>query len=370
MNKILIVGQTPPPYGGQAIMIGEIVKICTPFDEISEVRMAFSEDMNSIGKFKFNKIYELFRVIWSIWYKVLTIKPTVLYYPPTGGYNKIPFYRDFLILFLTRFLFEKTIFHFHAGGINELYNSLSSFQKRLFKIIYDKPDISIILTSNGHQDAQIVNSLSVKVIPYGISDVFANNNNFRSLIKGNKELIRIIFVGVVRESKGVMVLLEACKILVEKNCKFEVDIIGKVESELFQNTLNQYIESNSLDDYINLHGVKTGLDKFNLYCNADIFCFPTFFESETFGVVNLEAMMCSLPIVSTFWRGISEVVVDGENGILCPIKDSAKLAIVLETLINNPKLRIEMGKKGREIFEKKYTLEIFRKNIIETFETL
>lgn len=370
MKDILIVGQTPPPYGGQAIMIEEIRKFCIPFKEIRHVRMAFSEDMDSIGKFKWSKIYELFRIVFSIWSIVFKSRPSILYYPPTGGISKVPFYRDVFILLFSRFLFQKTIFHFHAGGMDELYKSLTSFERFFFKIVYSYPDVSIILTNKGQEDAKTVKSKLIKVIPYGINDFLKDSPQENDSIVTEGDSIKILFVGIVRESKGIMVLLESCKILKEKGYCFRVDIMGKIESDTFQKKIDNFIDAHQLNDVICFLGVKTGAEKYGIYKKSNIFCFPTFFECETFGVVNLEAMMFSLPIVATQWRGLSEVVREGENGMLCPIKNAEAIANALMFLINNPQKRIDMGRKGRELFEQNYTLEIFKKNIIETFKII
>jgi glycosyltransferase involved in cell wall biosynthesis len=52
-----------------------------------------------------------------------------------------------------------------------------------------------------------------------------------------------------------------------------------------------------------------------------VFCFPSFFNSEAFPVVLLEALACGLPIVSTRWRGIPSIVDDGECGLLVEPRD-------------------------------------------------
>jgi len=59
-SKILVVGQTPPPYGGQAIIIEQILNF--HYNDISfiHVRMNFSSDMNDIGKVQIKKFFELF----------------------------------------------------------------------------------------------------------------------------------------------------------------------------------------------------------------------------------------------------------------------------------------------------------------------
>jgi glycosyltransferase involved in cell wall biosynthesis len=65
---------------------------------------------------------------------------------------------------------------------------------------------------------------------------------------------------------------------------------------------------------LNFAGRKVGIEKWTAYRCADIFCFPTYYGPETFGNVLLEAMMFELPTVSTRWRAIPDIVVEGETG--------------------------------------------------------
>ena len=62
----------------------------------------------------------------------------------------------------------------------------------------------------------------------------------------------------------------------------------------------------------------------------------------------IEAMMMRIPVVATNIRGSREEVVDGETGLLIPVRNIAKLSEAFEILINNPQLRTSMGSRGRQ----------------------
>ena len=61
MKKILVLGQTPPPYGGQAIMIKTFLEGNYSHIKLFHIRMSFSKDMDEMGKVKIRKIFHLFR---------------------------------------------------------------------------------------------------------------------------------------------------------------------------------------------------------------------------------------------------------------------------------------------------------------------
>ncbi len=95
-----------------------------------------------------------------------------------------------------------------------------------------------------------------------------------------------------------------------------------------------------------------------LYSHATVFCCPSVYEP--FGLINLEAMACAVPVVATAVGGIPEVVVDGATGCLVPVeldpdgepRDPAgfarALAGALNRLLGDPARRRAMGAAGRQ----------------------
>ncbi len=78
---------------------------------------------------------------------------------------------------------------------------------------------------------------------------------------------------------------------------------------------------------------------------AHIACLPSYREGLPKSL--LEAAACGLPIVTTDAIGCRDVVEDGVNGYLVPVKEVAPLAAAVQKLIDNPGLRMAMGQKGR-----------------------
>ncbi len=359
MNKILFVGQTPPPFGGQAIM--QQVTLEGKYKKIRfvHVRMNFSKEMDEVGKFRLRKVFHLIYIICQIIFMRICHSPKVLYFPPAGP-NRIPMYRDIVILCCTRWLFEKTIFHFHAGGISELYRQLNPFTQLLFRFAYFKPDLAIQLSDLNPPDGSFLQAKKSVIIPYGIKDNYPEYNNENGIISKPPT---ILFVGVIRESKGVLVLLDACRQIKESGLLFRLQLMGHFESVEFQDCVETFIKLHDLNDMVQFMGVCVEEKKWEVYQSADLFCFPTFFESETFGVVIIEAMQFMLPVISTYWRGIPSVVQEGTTGILVPVKNSEALAVAIEQFLQDSELRKKMGDAGRVLFLKKFTLEDYYHNI-------
>ena len=125
-----------------------------------------------------------------------------------------------------------------------------------------------------------------------------------------------------------------------------------------------------LHDTVTWNGQVSGEEKWDFFRQADIFCFPTFYRTEGFPVVLLEAMMFGLPVVSTTWRGIPDMVEDGESGFLVPTQNPRAVADRLGQLIRDPELRNSMGSVGRKRYEEKFTVEKFRLRMEEVLSNV
>lgn len=96
-------------------------------------------------------------------------------------------------------------------------------------------------------------------------------------------------------------------------------------------------------------------DMSTVFQAAHVVCLPSY--REGLPKVLLEAAACARPIVTTDVPGCREVVREGENGLLVPVRDVQALSEALLRLINNSELRAQMGKCSRDIAVKEFSLE-------------
>jgi glycosyltransferase involved in cell wall biosynthesis len=363
MKKILIVGQTPPPYGGQAIMIEHLVKANFKNIDIQHVRMNFSRRMEDMGKFQIRKIYNLFQIILQICYYRLFKGIDILYYPPSGPTSAV--FRDMTILFFTRFLFRKTIFHFHATGLSQHLEN----KKWLFRFVFRKsfmyPDIAIHLSASCPKEGITLHAKKCIIVPNGLPDIVSKPNNIV-----HKKCLTILFVGILENSKGEMDLLRAVTILKQQQIEVKVKIAGEFKRQEYKENFFSFITNNHLNNNIKYLGVITGDTKKYHFINSDIFCFPSYFHSESFPLVLIEAMSFGLPIITTKWRGIPDMIEDGYNGFLINIKSPEQLAEKIIILKDNFDLRKQMSQNGRKIYEECYSLQQHLSRMETIFENV
>lgn len=361
--KVLVVGQTPPPFGGQALIIERFLRAGYTDVELIHVRMGFSSHMNELGRVRLGKIFHLFAVIANIFYRRFADGVRVLYYPPSGA-DRVPVIRDIVILLSTRWLFDKTVFHFHAGGVSELYDRLPRWQQWFFRKAYFHADAAIRISELNPEDGRQLAAKHEYVIPYGIDDPCPGTDSTPAeAIASPDEPLRILFVGILRESKGVTDLVEACGQLAARGVPFQLEMMGQWKSEEYARETHERVRQLKLEDRVKFLGVLTGPEKFAAFRRANVFCFPSFFNCETFGIVLLEAMACGLPTVSTRWRGIPSIVEEGQTGFLVDIRDVDALADRLTVLADDPELCQRLGRAGRAKFEREYTFAKFAERV-------
>ncbi|TKC13072.1 glycosyltransferase family 4 protein [Pedobacter polaris] len=363
-KRILVLGQTPPPYGGQALMLQTLLNGEYKNADLFHVRLEFSRDFDDMGSFKLYKFWSLFKAIVLTWVYRFYYGANILYYGPAGP-NKLGMYRDILLLAPIRFIFKKTIIHTHAGGSSRLYQDLNPIAKLIYRIAFFKPDVLITLTGYSHGDEVVMKAKELFVVPNGIKDEyplyvekFGNQRN---------QKLNLVYVGAMYEERGIIELVEAVHLLKQKNIDFCLQLVGIFIDTSFKEQIDLLIKNYGLDSDIIFLGTKINEEKWKIFSEADIFCFPTRVPSETFGIVLIEAMQFKVPIIAARWNGIPFVVDDQKNGLLVNPNDATDLAAKLELLINNEALRIEIGNNGRKKFEENYSIDTFLKNMDSVF---
>jgi glycosyltransferase involved in cell wall biosynthesis len=361
---ILVVGQTPPPYHGQAVMIQAFLD--GPYEKLRmhHLRMSYSDHMTQVGRLSSRKILHLFELIFQTYVRRLRIGRCYLFYPPAGP-NLFPLVRDVVYLLCTRWLFSGTIFRYDAAGVSERVATLPAPLRLLAHLAYGKATCSVRLSSYNPDDASAFRSRHSYVIPNAVPDHAAKlyGPSLEKFQKTPGSKPRVLFVGVLNESKGTLVLLDALAILLTQGFDLKADIVGEIESPIIRRKVEQRLKDPRLRNCVTLHGPLAGEAKWKIFREADVLAFPTFFESESFGLVAIEAMQFKIPVVATQWRGVQSVVVDGETGFLTPIRNPAATADAIARLLRDPERASRMGAAGRERYIAEYTMETFWKRM-------
>jgi len=319
--------------------------------QVFHTRLNYSQTTAQIGKVRIQKLFHLLRVILESSYTILRHRIDVIYYPP--GADPVPILRDIATLLVLRCFQRKLILVFHASGLCERVSSWRGFLFWIFRKAFFYPDGVIQKSALNPRDGEFIKARRTYIVPNGCPDEFERVANR----KPTNPVPVILFVGLLCEEKGVEVLIEAARLLRSRGQRFRIEFVGEFTSDAYRQRLLRDINAKGLEHCIEFCGRQIGDDKWEHYRGADIFCFPTHYSSESFGNVLVEAMMFELPVVSTVWRSVPGIVEEGVTGFLTEVKNPAAIAARLEKLLDDEQLRISMGRKGRERYLEKFTLE-------------
>jgi glycosyltransferase involved in cell wall biosynthesis len=363
-KKILFILHLPPPIHGSSVM-GDYIKLSSDINEAFDCRyvnLGTSESIGDIGKIGFKKLFKYVSLIWEVEKQLFFFRPNLCYL--TISSNGPGFFKDTLIVLLVRIFVVKLVYHFHNKGVSAKQNKV--INNLLYRFVFRKVDV-ILLSKHLYTDIwKYVPENRTHYCPNGIADL----EDKRQKIKVNStDTIEILFLSHLFESKGIYVLVEALKMLKDKDIDFHCTIIGE-EGNISEGQLRSKIEKAGLDNSILVEGKKFGEGKRTAWERAEIFVLPTFYHNECMPLVILEAMKQSLPVVSTFEGAISDVVEDGKTGFLVPQRDSTALAEKLELLIKNPGLRTRMGAAGRNKYAKEFSLATFSLRLMEILKEI
>ncbi|MFH1413397.1 MAG: glycosyltransferase family 4 protein [Candidatus Omnitrophota bacterium] len=103
-----------------------------------------------------------------------------------------------------------------------------------------------------------------------------------------------------------------------------------------------------------------------LYAASSVCVYPST-ASEPFGLTMLEALASGKPMVVTEAGGMPEIIKDGINGFIVPVKDFESLASRIIQLLSDGQLRDRLGYTGRQIVEQQYTKEIVAENTLNLY---
>lgn len=161
------------------------------------------------------------------------------------------------------------------------------------------------------------------------------------------ELPLILCAARLEQEKGIATLVEALQIL-RPHQHFNCVIAGEGSQ---REVLQHAIDVAGLGGQVRLLGFRA--DVLSLMRACDIFVLAS--PAEPFGLVLLEAMALSKPVVACSSGGPTEIVSAGETGLLVPPSNAEALAAALRTLLGDRDLAVRYGKRGRDRYERMFT---------------
>ncbi len=226
----------------------------------------------------------------------------------------------------------------------------------------------IIGTGYNHRD--------ITVIHHGIDqDVYSPKTDSRPVFKkypilrGKKIVFHPARMGL---AKGCDVSIKALRIIKERIPDVVLVLAGT--KNIIDWTQTQQKDIGYMVSLVKFLGLKDNVlidvfrleDMPKLYASSLVCVYPST-VSEPFGLTMLEALSSAKPMVVTETGGMPEIIKDGINGFIVPVKDFEALASRVIQLLASDELRERLGYTGRQMIEQQYTKEIIAENTLRLY---
>jgi len=176
-----------------------------------------------------------------------------------------------------------------------------------------------------------------------------NGERFRKKREIEKPLI--LYIGYLSRDKGAFDTVEALLQLGRQGIEAELALIGAISSE-FQEYFDELPEIEK--KIIHPLGTVEDSEKRDALSAASLLSMPS--RTDSFGITYLEAWTYGVPVIAARTWGVTDVVEDGNDGIVIPFGDVSSLSEAMRSLVDHPERAIKMGERGRaKVYQKHLT---------------
>jgi glycosyltransferase involved in cell wall biosynthesis len=397
--KLLIFAHIPPPHHGQSYAVKLMLdnyggdRRKSKFRnqpanrygiECYHVNARFSKTLEDVGELQAGKIaLILFYCAQAVWCRFRYGVDTFFYIPAPG--KPVALYRDWLVMLVCRPFFKRVIFNWRAAGLAKWLETVGSIRTRSFTYNRMKnADVSIVLSDFSRNDAEKLMARRVVTVAGGVPDPCPQfetdilprrlkriatrkkilSGEFQSASDADKT-VNVLYLALVSRDKGAFDAVEGIA-LANENCplQFRLTIIGGFASQTENRELHELIQKRGLQNAVEILGFVSAERKFEALRDSDLFCFPSYYLAEGQPASLIEALAFGLPIITTRWRAIPEMLPEDYPGFVSP-KSPGQIAEKLRLLATS-----EMPGQLREIFLRRFTIDQHLAKMAEAFHSV
>ena len=384
--KLVVFAHTPPPHHGQSYMVklmldslgGDARERDSSAPpprgiECYHVNARFSRGLSDVGEFQGAKILLIFWFCFQAVWLRFRYGVKNFYYVPAPGKN-VALYRDWLVMLLCRPFFKKIILHWHAAGLAKWLETENPVATRALTYrLFAPVSLSIVLSRYNVADAAKLLSQKICVVSNGVPDPCPDfetsllpqrQERFearRKIMAGEWNVdpmtVSVIFIAHCTHEKGLFAAAEAVllanRALAARGLPMEIKLTaaGNFVSAAEKAEFDRLQQITKYATVIEHAGFVSGERKDRLLREADLFLFPTQYLGENQPVNLIEAMSFGVPVVTTRWRSLPEMLPENYPGLVADQNPEALAAAILEVLV------AESGARLRAHFAAHFTLE-------------
>jgi len=372
--------------------------------ECYHVDARFSQKLEDIGDVRLSKFLLLVGYcLEAIWCR-FRYGVTHLYYIPAPG-KRSALYRDWLVMFLCRPFYKRIILHWHAAGLAKWLERVAQIRSRSITYrLLKQVDLSVVLSNYNRGDAEKLFARRIAVVGNGIPDpcptfdvtlLPRRKARVAARVKllagqpltaselgaagGDPSVFKLFYLAHCTREKGLFDTVDAVALanraLVAARSPISLELVvagdfitpeerTEFEDRIAQPDLAVVEETGQASTsgetpppaprrrcLVRYAGFVYGEAKNRALAEADCFCFPTYFYAESFGLVLVEGMAFGLPLITTRWRSIPELLPENYAGFV-NIRSPDEIAERIQTFLS-----LDLAEEHRQRFLDHFTFD-------------
>ena len=323
------------------------------------------------GSFNFKKSFSTIYSIVEVWIKVSSCQT----YYSTMATSFFGFIRDLLMVTFAKINNKKIILHLHGGGFEEFYEKSPKLVKLLIRFNIKNTDRIIVLGELLKKQFYCVGDIiqeKLVVVPNGLTLGVSEPTRCVKSIK-NIQSKEILYLSNMMPTKGYKDLIKAIELLKNKGfddihlnlCGGFYDAKTEENNEIkSEKDLLIYLKNLGLENFITYHGEVLGDYKKEQLERAHLFILPTYYPWEGQPLSIIEAMAFATPVISTYHKGIPELIENARTGYFVEARSPEQIASSVMKIFSDLDHYENMSRQSRVMYEKKFKQDVHLEKLI------
>ena len=259
----------------------------------------------------------------------------VVVLPADNGFKVVVAIYDLLSKLKKRELYDVVI----GGYLPKLLEEQPKYIKKL-----EKYNGLFVQTENIKRDLE----------KYGLKNIYILSNpkrlNLRTaedIVLNNEKYLSVCILSRVSEDKGIEDAVDAVRLFNQKygEIRIKLDIYGMILPQ-YKERFEQLLTENA--EFVAYKGIADYDKTVETLSPYFALLFPTYFHGEGFPGNMIDCFNTGIPVIATDWLYNKDVIKDGYNGLLIPIKNPSALCGALETLYNDREIALAIARNNLE----------------------
>ena len=377
---VVAVGTLPPPHDGQSVAFEMLARHLSTtwgrFEIIDvSIRGAGSAEAGTTGR---GRAYVL--GLHALVRALARQRGDPMYL--TIAQSLRGFLRDAAFISVARLFRSPVICHLHGGNYGAFFDSQNRLVRTLIRFFLRRASAILILGDSLRAMFEFDPILQARlwVVPNAVPPDIPIARDPRTLRLAGGARPQLLYLSNLVESKGYFTVLESVARLAEEyGLEAEVHFCGRFLTNPSDDRIvkspdqaralfEREVERMGLSGSVTYHGSVSGAEKLDRLRRADFLVLPTRYDNEGQPICILEAMAFGIPVISTRYRAIPELIRDEETGYLVSPDSPGEIAKCISHLWRRPDLYEQMSSNSLAMVHEKFEPHVHLARIDEVLK--